>query len=87
MEEANEITFMFDKFMLGLLAVAFTAWAGVVWQGLRKISDKFDMLKQGLMDHLIKIERRLTSLEVIAKQRKEQEAKKVLKLHSASKEI
>lgn len=54
---------LFDQIMLGVLAVAFVAWAGVVWHGLREIAGKFDSLRTDVMNHLLGIERRLSCLE------------------------
>lgn len=48
----------FTQFLLGLLAVAFLAWAGVVYQGTRKatelliaITSRIDSLDRELQEH------------------------------------
>lgn len=61
-------------FIMSLLVIAFTAWAGVVWKGLKTIGDKFDALREDMniksdalrkemLEHLLDTERRLTLLE------------------------
>lgn len=67
---------LFDQVLLGVLTLAFTAWAGVVWSGLKSIGAKFDAfrvelssktddLRQDMMEHLLETEGRLTRLEAI----------------------
>lgn len=81
MEKSTALTLMIDQMLIGFLALAFAAWAGVVWKGLRRIAEKFDELKRDIMEHLLMIERRLTELEVLSERREaEQKGKKVLEL-------
>lgn len=67
---------LFDQILLGILTIAFTAWAGVVWTGLKSIGVKFDQLRtelssktddlrKDMMEHLLETEGRLTRLEAI----------------------
>lgn len=67
---------LFDQILLGILTLAFTAWAGVVWSGLKRVGDKFDLLRtelsgktddlrRDMMEHLLETEGRLTRLEAI----------------------
>lgn len=54
-----EVQDIINNVVLGALSFAFTAWAGVVWRGLRHIADKFDALKA----YVVATEKRLTVLE------------------------
>lgn len=49
--------------LLGVLAVAFLAWAGVVWRASRLLADKFDEMRADFHKYSVRVEHRLTRLE------------------------
>jgi flagellar capping protein FliD len=49
--------------IIGMLAIAFLAWAGVVWDGTQSIANKMDSLANKIHDYQVQTENRLTELE------------------------
>lgn len=49
--------------LLSLLAVAFLAWAGVVWRASKLLADKFDEMRTEFHASSLRVEHRLTRLE------------------------
>jgi hypothetical protein len=49
--------------ILGILAVAFTAWSGVVWQASRDIAERLDTMNSRLQAYQVENERRITTVE------------------------
>ncbi len=58
--------------LVGILAVAFAGWAGVVWKASQNLSTKFDNMMTEFRRHVIATEHRVTKLEA--------EASKILEL-------
>lgn len=49
--------------MIGILAIAFVAWAGVVWRASKLLSEKFDAMRADFHAYSIRVEHRITCLE------------------------
>ena len=58
--------------LVGILAIAFAGWAGVVWKASQNLSAKFDNMMTEFRRHVIATEHRVTKLEA--------EAAKILEL-------
>lgn len=61
----HELEWAVIEVLAALLVVAFTAWAGVVWHGLRRLDVKLDALLGELHKDRLVLERRVSTLEVI----------------------
>lgn len=57
--------FAFIEGLVGLLALAFTGWAGVVWKASRHLTEKFGELSIEMHRFMVNTEHRLTKLEAI----------------------
>lgn len=57
--------FAFIEGLVGILALAFTGWAGVVWKASRHLTEKFGELNIELNRFMVSVEHRLTRLESI----------------------
>ena len=51
------------RVIVGILAVAFVSWAGVVWNASSDLMDKFDEMMREFRQYSISTEHRLTKLE------------------------
>lgn len=49
--------------LVGILALAFAGWAGVVWKASQNLSTKFDNMMTEFRRHVIATEHRVTKLE------------------------
>lgn len=64
--------------MLGVLAVAFLAWAGVVWGASKQLAEKFDNMRKDFHAYSLSMERRITEMEGVLS-RMESEIKSIEK--------
>lgn len=55
---------LIEEAILGLLIVAFTGWGGMLWKKMNDLSKKLDGIVESFHDDRIKLEGRLTALEL-----------------------
>lgn len=61
---------LWEEFLLGILALAFLSWAGVVWQASRSLGAKLDVMRSEFHEHNLSVEHRITAMEVLVQQLK-----------------
>lgn len=59
----DNAVFLIQEALLGILAVAFLAWAGVVWKASKTLSEKFDNMRREFHEYTITMEHRITEVE------------------------
>lgn len=59
----SNVFLILQEAMLGVLSVAFLAWAGVVWKASKSLAEKFDKMRQDFHGYTISTEHRITVLE------------------------
>lgn len=59
---------LWEEFLLGTLAVAFMAWAGVVAQASRSLSSKMESMKHEFHKYAVEVEHRITEMEMVVSQ-------------------